>query len=133
MLTMAEKAVSVHVIKAQTEEYLYFNFKIHSKSNITPESYFMKADLNPANKHCLYFQSFVTRTVASTLIQFWRQDAPDNVTCPHLSYTSMSIIRGTPRATIVLCTCIVLARSLHAFISNWRTRNAKTLIKESLT
>jgi len=43
----------------------------------------------------------------------------------------MSIIRGTPRPTIVLCTCIVLACSLHAFSSNWRTRNAKTLIKGS--
>ena len=68
VLTMAEKAC-VHVIKAQTENYLYF--KIHSKSRITPESYFMKADRNPADSHCPYFQSFVTRTLASTVIQFW--------------------------------------------------------------
>jgi hypothetical protein len=36
MLTMVEKAVSVNVIKAHTEEYLCFNFKIHNISNITP-------------------------------------------------------------------------------------------------
>lgn len=43
----------------------------------------------------------------------------------YLSYTSISVIRGTPRATIALCTCTVSACSLHAFSSNWRTRNAE--------
>jgi hypothetical protein len=40
---MVEKVISVHVINAQTEEYLHLNFKIHRKSNITPESYFKTA------------------------------------------------------------------------------------------
>jgi hypothetical protein len=55
------------------------------------------------------------------------------ITWAHLSYTSISVIRETPRTTIALCTCTVSACSLHAFSSNWRTRNAETLTHRSFT
>jgi hypothetical protein len=54
------------------------------------------------------------------------QKCCSSITWAHLSYTSISVIKGTPRTTIALCTCTVSACTLHAFSSNWRTRNAET-------
>lgn len=97
--------------------------KIHTQSKTELESEFMNVDLSLQQNLVLsHWESDATveGTQRNLLLQ---QEVPQ---WAYLSYTSISVIRGTPRATIALCTCMVLACSLHAFSSNWRTRNAET-------